>query len=114
MSSGHESARFAMSEPGLGISRRDLLAAGAALGLAGVGPSFAGEGAPQGQLTWGVHVSLAPTWFDPAETPGILTPFMVLYALHDAVVKPMPGQTLAPSLAESWSASPDGQQGTGA
>jgi len=55
-----------------------------------------------------VHVSLAPTWFDPAETPGILTPFMVLYALHDALVKPMPGKPMAPSLAESWTASADG------
>ena len=63
---------------------------------------------PQGQLTWGVHISLAPTWFDPAETPGIITPFMVLYALHDAMVKPMPGNPMAPSLAESWSASEDG------
>jgi len=33
---------------------------------------------------------------------------MVLYALHDAVVKPMPGQPMAPCLAESWSASEDG------
>jgi peptide/nickel transport system substrate-binding protein len=52
-----------------------------------------------------VHVSLAPTWFDPAETQGIITPFMVLYALHDAMVKPMPGKApQAPCLAESWSA----------
>jgi peptide/nickel transport system substrate-binding protein len=64
---------------------------------------------PEGQITWGVHISLTPTWFDPAETPGIITPFMILYALHDAVVKPMPGNPLAPSLAESWSASPDGR-----
>ena len=63
--------------------------------------------APEGQLTWGVHISLAPTWFDPAETPGIITPFMVLYALHDAMVKPMPASPMAPSLAESWSVSPD-------
>src|SRR5438128_4832988 len=63
---------------------------------------------PEGQMTWGVHISLAPTWFDPAETPGIITPFMVLYALHDAVVKPMPGNPLAPCLAESFSASEDG------
>jgi peptide/nickel transport system substrate-binding protein len=34
---------------------------------------------------------------------------MVLYALHDAMVKPMPGQPLASSLAESWSASEDGR-----
>ncbi len=64
--------------------------------------------APEGQLTWGVHISLAPTWFDPAETSGIITPFMVLYALHDALVKAMPGNAMAPSLAESWSVSPDG------
>jgi peptide/nickel transport system substrate-binding protein len=68
---------------------------------------FARASSPQGQLTWGVHVTLAPTWFDPAETPGIITPYMVLYALHDALAKPMPGQPLAPSLAESWSASED-------
>src|SRR5262249_13913493 len=55
-----------------------------------------------------VHISLTPTWFDPAETPGIITPFMILYALHDALVKPMPGNAMAPSLAESWSVSPDG------
>ena len=52
-------------------------------------------------------ISLAPTWFDPAETPGIATPYMVMYALHDAMVKPMPGQPLAPSLAKSWTASED-------
>ena len=68
----------------------------------------AGVAAPEGQLTWAVHISLAPTWFDPAETPGMITPFMVLYALHDAMVKPMPGQPVAPSLAESWSISKDG------
>ena len=64
-------------------------------------------GGPEGQLTWGIHVTLAPTWFDPAETQGIITPYMVLYALHDGLMKPMPGQPLAPALAESWSASED-------
>src|SRR3954462_1910730 len=64
--------------------------------------------APEGQLTWAVHVSLAPSWFDPAETTGIITPFMFLYAMHDALVKSMPGNPLAPSLAESWTLSPDG------
>src|SRR6266446_5013800 len=66
-----------------------------------------GHAAPEGQLTWAVHFALAPTWFDPAETSGIITPFVVLYALHDAMVKPLPGNPMAPSLAESWSASPD-------
>src|SRR5712692_1710106 len=77
----------------------------AATVMAGTLPAGA---APEGQMTWAVHISLAPTWFDPAETSGIITPFMVLYALHDAMVKPMPGNPMAPGLAESWSASPDG------
>src|SRR5438128_11361250 len=64
--------------------------------------------APEGDVTWAVHISLAPTWFEPAETPSVITPFMMLYALHDAVVKPLPGQPMAPSLAESWSMSKDG------
>src|SRR5437868_13188439 len=93
---------------GIPFSRRDLLAL-AVLGLASSASRVALGAAPKGQLTWGVHVSLAPTWFDPAETPGIITPFMVLYALHDAMVKPMPGQPMAASLAELWTASPDGR-----
>src|SRR5262249_56303481 len=39
---------------------------------------------------------------------GIITPFMVLYALHDALVKPMPAGLNSPSLAESWTQSKDG------
>src|SRR5438876_5810851 len=83
--------------------RRALIAA-LLLSLVAFSPALA---APEGQLTWAVHVSLAPAWFDPAETAGIITPFMFLYALHDALVKSMPGQALAPSLAESWTVSPD-------
>src|SRR5262245_8768305 len=71
-------------------------------------PAAARANAEPGQMTWGAHISLAPTWFDPAETSGIITPFMVIYALHDAMLKPMPGNPMAPGLAESWSVSPDG------
>ena len=68
----------------------------------------ASRAAAQGdQLTWGVHITLAPTWFDPAESQGIITPYMIYYAVHDALAKPMPGQPLAPSLAESWTVSKD-------
>ena len=66
----------------------------------------AGAG-PEGQMTWAVHTTLVPAWFDPAEMIQ-QTPFMVLYATHDALVKPMPGNRMAPSLAESWSVSADG------
>ena len=67
----------------------------------------AGADPDAGQVTWAVHTTLVPTYFDPAETT-IITSFMVLYALHDGVVKPMPGKPLAASLAESWSVSADG------
>ena len=96
---------------GLGIGRslnRRSLLAGASLGLA-TGPFRFALASAADQLTWGVHVSLAPTWFEPAEASGIITPFMVLYALHDAMVKPMPDEGLAPSLAETVTAAEDGR-----
>jgi len=71
-------------------------------------PGFvAAAGAAEGQMTWGIHVTLAPSWLDPAETEAAITPFMVLYAIHDAVVKLMPGGPM-PSLAETWTMSHDG------
>jgi peptide/nickel transport system substrate-binding protein len=85
------------------MTRRTLLAA-LLLALLAWSPALA---APEGQLTYAFHVTLAPAWFDPGETAGIITPFKFLYALHDALVKSMPGQPLAPSLAESWTVSPD-------
>ncbi|MGE3536151.1 MAG: ABC transporter substrate-binding protein [Candidatus Tectimicrobiota bacterium] len=63
---------------------------------------------PSGEVRFAIHITLAPSWFDPAETPSSNTPYLVLYLLHDALVKPMPGQRMAPSLAESWTESPDG------
>src|SRR5712692_6998562 len=86
-------------------ARRPLLTLTLALMLFGLVASPALAQAP---MTWGVHVTLAPTWFDPAEHTGIITPMKVLYAVHDALVKPMPGNAMAPSLAESWTASKDG------
>src|SRR5213595_1571307 len=62
---------------------------------------------PEGEMRWALYVTLSPVWFDPGEVAGQLTPFWVLYALHDALVKPMPGNLLAPSLAESWTVSAD-------
>jgi peptide/nickel transport system substrate-binding protein len=88
-------------------ARRSLVTVAVVLALVGaVAPARAI--AQDGQVTFALHVTLAPTWFDPAEVPGVVTPFMTLYALHDALVKPMPGHPFAPSLAESWTASKDG------
>src|ERR1700752_1394856 len=65
------------------------------------------QGKPEGEMRWASYGTVSPHWFDPAEVIGVLTPFWVMYAMHDAVVKPMPGNHLTPSLAEGWSVSPD-------
>jgi len=75
--------------------------------LAGSSGSASAQAKPEGEMRWALYVTLAPAWFDPAEVIGVLTPFWVLYAMHDALVKPMPGNHLTPSLAESWTVSPD-------
>src|SRR5262245_60657855 len=60
------------------------------------------------ELVFALHVTITPSWFDPAETPAQITPFGILYALHEAVVRPLPGERIAPALASSWTESPDG------
>jgi peptide/nickel transport system substrate-binding protein len=93
------------SGPAIGTTRRDLLAIAAAGAITG---AAAPATAPEGQITWAVHISLPPAWFDPAEVAGIITPYLLMYALHDAIVKPMPGNPLEPCLAESVTLSADG------
>jgi peptide/nickel transport system substrate-binding protein len=99
------------------VTRRRFLqgAAGGVVGLTGwlqgrprLMAAPAPKGEPSGRMTWAIHVTIAPTWFDPAETPGVITPFMFMYAMHDALVKPMPGHPMAPSLATKWTESDDG------
>jgi len=69
--------------------------------VGGPGP-VAAQTKPEGEMRFAVYVTLAPAWLDPGETsPGFLTSFWVMYGLHDALVKPMPGNLMAPSLAES-------------
>src|SRR5712691_13197773 len=76
------------------------------VGLAIVGRPLRASAA-EGEMRWGLHVTLAAKWLDPAEIEAFNTPFMVLYAVHDALVKPMPGGLNTLSLAESWQESKD-------
>jgi peptide/nickel transport system substrate-binding protein len=89
------------------VHRGVLLLTGAVLTL-GVSEGSAGQQAPAGEAVMAWHVTIAPTWFDPSTAPPQITPFGMLYALHDALVRPLPGQRMGPSLAESWTESPDG------
>ncbi|HET7883609.1 MAG TPA: ABC transporter substrate-binding protein [Acetobacteraceae bacterium] len=71
-------------------------------------PISAQPRAPSGRAVIAWHVTIAPSWFDPSSAPPQITPFGMLYAIHDALVRPYPGQKMGPSLAESWSESEDG------
>src|SRR5882672_12958646 len=86
-------------------ARYSLVAVVLAAILAGASPAAA---APDGTLTIGVHVTMVSRSLDPGDTEALITPFMVLYGIHDALVKPMPAGINTPSLAESWSVSKDG------
>jgi peptide/nickel transport system substrate-binding protein len=69
----------------------------------------AGATAPAGRAVMAWHVTIAPSWFDPSTAPPQITPFGMLYAVHDALVRPYPGHKMGPSLAESWAESEDGK-----
>jgi peptide/nickel transport system substrate-binding protein len=83
-----------------------LLAVATVLAALAPAPTAA---APSGQVSMAWHVTIAPSWFDPSTAPPQITPFGILYAIHDALVRPYPGHKMGPSLAESWKESPDGK-----
>jgi peptide/nickel transport system substrate-binding protein len=93
------------------LARRARPALAALLALAALAPGLTPRAAAQpaaGEVVIAWHVTIAPSWFDPSTAPPQITPFGILYALHDALVRPLPGQKMGPSLAESWKESPDG------
>jgi len=100
-----------MAVPAPVAPRRSLVASRAALVAAALLLATtrwaAGEPAP-GEVVIAWHVTIAPSWFDPSTAPPQITPFGMLYALHDGLVRPLPGQKMGNALAESWTESPDG------
>jgi len=98
----YQESRIGRSGPRLVVL---LVAAVLALGGA---PPVAAQSPPAGEAVMAWHVTLAPAWFDPSTAPPQITPFGMLYAIHDALVRPLPGQKMGSSLAESWTESPDG------
>jgi len=62
---------------------------------------------PEGEMRFAFYITISPVWFDPSDVTGFITPFWTLWAMHDALVKTMPGKAMAPSLAESWTVSAD-------
>ncbi len=94
-----------MQPPGTLTRRAGLALTASGLMAALSDPALA---TPSGTMTIAVHVSLAPAWFDPGETGGYVTAYMLTYGLHDALVKAMPEGLETPCLASSHIASKDG------
>src|SRR5439155_26459656 len=106
-----------LSQTGTSLTRRRLLQ-GTLGGTAGLlawhqgwphlSTALAQKSAPSGQMTWAIHVTIAPTWFDPAETTGMIAPYIFVYAMHGALVKPMPVNPMTPCMTSRWRVRPDG------
>jgi peptide/nickel transport system substrate-binding protein len=91
------------------MARYRLVVALLVLGIVVIPFGFAAHAqTPSGEVVIAWHVTIAPTWFDPSTAPPQITPFGILYGLHDSVVRPLPGGKTGPSLAEAWSESADG------
>lgn len=90
------------------LCRRSALLLIIAVLALGWASSLRAQTRPAGEMLMAWHVTIAPAWFDPSTAPPQITPFGMLYALHDALVRPMPGTKMGNSLAESWTESPDG------
>ena len=67
---------------------------------------------PKGKATYAWQTSLATAWNDPQDNGALVTPYIFQYILHDAVVKPLPGNVFTPSLAESYEIAPDFRSAT--
>ena len=87
-------AAFNMMCSGRVLIREMLAVVFAVAGLCGT----ASAADPAGRIVIASHVTMPPAWFDPSTAPAQITPFAILYAVHEALVRPYPGQRVGPSL----------------
>lgn len=71
------------------------------------GPAGISEAAPQGVLKQAIHWGFSADWLDPGSTGYTGAAQLPMYLFYDALLKPMPDGTYTPSLAESYTMSPD-------
>jgi len=97
-----------LREGGTTVRRYASIGVIVAMVVTGMAGAATPQSSPEGQLTLGLGFTIAPTYFDPSEARQVIASAFVLYALHDALIKALPGKLMAPALAESWTESPDG------
>ena len=86
---------------------RFMLAALAFVGMVLGASVLVQAAAPSGVLKQAIHWGHSADWLEPATNPGLISSEIPLYLFHDALVKPMPEGNYTPSLAESWTVSPE-------
>jgi peptide/nickel transport system substrate-binding protein len=102
----------------IALTRRDMLAGGAALvaqvSRLGVTTAAAAPGgSPSGAMTLAWHTAMAPRWLDPQDHDGTAAPDNFLTALHDALIKNSGTQLYDhPALAERYEFAKDGTNAT--
>jgi peptide/nickel transport system substrate-binding protein len=89
------------------MKRRTLVVGASTLAVPMIARAGPSERKGTAVMAW--HVTISPSWFDPSTAPPQITPFGMLYAIHDALVRPYPGHKMGPSLAEKWQESEDGK-----
>src|SRR5215831_12748557 len=102
------------STSSIALTRRDILAGGAALvaQLSRLGVTTAAA-ATSGAMTLAWHTAMAPRWLDPQDHDGTATPDNFLTALHDALIKNSGTELYDhPSLAEHHEFDPGGKSAT--
>jgi peptide/nickel transport system substrate-binding protein len=70
------------------------------------------RGVPNGRVVYGWHLTIPPVWLDPQEAQNVITPYGIMYALHDSMIKHYPGKQLQPGLAESYKIADDFRSAT--
>ena len=70
-----------------------------AMVVTGLASAATAQRPPEGQLILGMNFTITPAYLDPSEMTGA-TAAIFAYALHDALLKPLPGQFPGPRLGD--------------
>ncbi len=76
-------------------------------GILNVGAGTVQAAPPTGVLKEAIHWGISADWLDPATCGNPISAHLPLYLFHDSLLKAMPEGNFTPSLAESYTVSPD-------
>ncbi|MEW6333048.1 MAG: ABC transporter substrate-binding protein, partial [Thermodesulfobacteriota bacterium] len=72
-----------------------------------IGAGSAQAASPAGVMKQAIHWGISADWLDPATCGNPISAHLPMYLFHDSLLKAMPEGNFTPSLAESYTISPD-------